>query len=95
MFASGDPISIGLFCSSKFWLNDNEITAMYIIRDAEGNVRSDLIVEEELDWVDLWYDGNTRYGELDLPVVPAEAGSYTLDIYFNNCYFTSAPFTIE
>ena len=94
-FASGDPISVVLYSSNKFWLNEHEIDALYVIRDSEGNVRSDLITQEELNWRDLWYDGNTRYGELDLPVSPAEAGSYRVDIYFNSCFLASAPFTIQ
>ena len=94
-FAAGEPISIGLYSSVKFWLNDLDIHAMFVIRDQDGNVRSDLITEEDLSWQDLWYDGNTRYGELDLPVVPAEAGKYTLEIYFNHCYLTSTTFTIQ
>ena len=94
-FAAGESISIGLYTSVKFWLNDLDINALYVIRDAEGNVRSDLTTEEALSWKDLWYDGNTRYAELDMAVAPAEAGNYTLEIYFNHHFLTSASFTIE
>lgn len=94
-FAAGESISIGLYSSVRFWLNDLDINALYVIRDAEGNVRSDLTTEETLSWKDLWYDGNTCYAELDMAVAPAEAGSYTLEIYFNHYYLTSASFTIQ
>ena len=51
--------------------------------------------EETLNWKDLWFDGDPRYGELDLPVAPAEAGSYTIDIYFNGKILTSTGFKIQ
>jgi len=94
-FSSGDPISVVLQGTVGFYIPDADINAMYVIRDAEGNVRYDLVTQETLNWKDLWYDGDPRYGELDLPVAPAEAGSYTVEIYFNDFALTSADFTIE
>ena len=88
-------ISIVLESSVRFYLDDEEIQALYVIRDGNGSVLSDLVTEETLSWSDLWFDGSTQFGELDLPVAPAEAGNYTLDIYFNNLFLTTAPFTIQ
>lgn len=94
-FAAGDPISVVLQSSVRFYLEDEEIDALYVIRNSNGSVISDLVTEETLSWKDLWYDGSTQYGELDLPVAPAEAGSYTLEIYFNHNFLTTASFTIQ
>lgn len=94
-FAVGDLISLVLESTVRFYLDDEEIDALYVIRDGNGNVLSDLVTEETLSWSDLWFDGSTQFGELDLPVAPAEAGNYTLDIYFNNLFLTTASFTIQ
>lgn len=94
-FASGDFISVVLHGTVGFYIPEEEINALYVIRDSQGNVLSDLVTEETLNWKDLWFDGDPRYGELDLPVAPTEAGSYTVEIYFNGSSLTSATFTIQ
>jgi len=94
-FTSGDSISVVLHGTVGFYIPEADINALYVIRDGEGNVRSDLVTEETLNWKDLWFDGDPRYGELDLPVAPTEAGSYSVDIYFNGLVLTSASFTVE
>lgn len=94
-FASGEFISMVLNGTVGFYIPEEEINALYVIRDNEGNVMSSLVTEETLNWKDLWFEGDYHYGELDLPVAPTEAGSYTVEIYFNNLFLTSAPFTIQ
>jgi hypothetical protein len=94
-FASGDFISVVLQGTVGFYIPEEEISALYVIRDQDGNVLSDLIMEETLNWKDLWFDGDPRRGELDLPVAPAEAGTYTIEIYFNSKFLTSTTFTIQ
>ena len=94
-FASGEAISVVLHGTVGFYIPDAEINALYVIRDKNGLVCEDLVTQEELNWKDLWYDGDPRYGELDLPVVPTAAGNYTVEIYFNNKLLTTASFTIQ
>lgn len=94
-FDPGESISIILHGTVRFYIPKYDISALYIIRDGNGNVCSGLTVREELDWEALWYDGNPQYGELDLPVAPTASGSYTLEIYFNDAILTTIPFTIR
>ena len=94
-FASGDSISVVLNGTVGFYIPEEEINALYVIRDKDGNVLSSLVTEETLNWKDLWFEGDYHYGELDLPVAPTEAGSYTVEIYFNALLLTTASFTIQ
>lgn len=93
-FQVGEPISVLLFCDSRFYIPADTISVMYVIRDGEGNVDSKLISEETKDWHDLWIRYNTQYGELNIPTVPTQPGDYTVSIYFNHMAVISIPFTI-
>lgn len=91
-FAIGDNAGIVLRLTAEYVTSPDEIEVTYIIRDQAGNfVRMDTYTQT---WTNLWYQG---YCELDLPVLPAAPGSYTLEILFNNAYVTSAPtaFTVS
>ena len=94
-FQSGDPISIVLKSSDNFHLPKMNISVLYVIRNGNGQVLSDYISREDVDWKDLWYDGNYHNCELDLPKVPKEPGTYSISIYFNNQAVTSTNFTIS
>ena len=94
-FASGDPISIHLYYMVDFYIYHENISLMYVIRDGEGNVISDLISMENRDWQDdMWNGPNYHYCCLDIPKIPAEPGSYNLSLYFNGMAVTSVDFTI-
>jgi hypothetical protein len=94
-FRTGDPISIHLYYMVDFYIYHESISLMYVIRDAEGNVISDLISMEKRDWQDdMWNGPNYHYCCLDIPKIPAEPGTYTLDLYFDGMAVTSVEFTI-
>ena len=93
-FSSGDSISVLLNAKTDFYVPKDEITILYVIRDSEGSVITDLIGQETAVWYNMWWNTNYHYCELDLPKAPTEAGSYTLSIYFNNAAITSVGFTI-
>ncbi len=93
-FASGDGISILLHSSGKFYLPNMDITILYVIRDSDGNVLTDLIGREIQDWRDMWRNTDYHYCELDIPAVPTEPGEYNLCLYFNGYAITSVDFTI-
>ena len=94
-FTIGDPISVVLHCSSDFYLPGGSPTKiLYVIRDAYGNVLPEFISEEDSYWKDLWYAGDYHYAELDIPNIPQQSGTYTLDIFFNGFAMTSVTFTI-
>lgn len=93
-FAAGDPISIVLQGNTSFYLPRENVQVLYVVRDGSGNVLSELIAEETVDWNELWFDGDYHFGELNLPKVPSTAGEYSVSIYFNNKALATATFTI-
>lgn len=94
-FRSGDSISMILYYMVDFYIYREDITLMYVIRDAEGNVISDLISMENRDWHDdMWNGPNYHYCCLNIPKVPTEPGDYTLGLYFDGMAITSVEFTI-
>ncbi len=94
-FAPEDKLSLVLKVSIGFFLPADEVTVKYVFRDEYGNVLPDLICEDTLVWKDIWYGGDSRFGELDVPQLPGKAGEYSLRVYFNGHYLTTAEFTVE
>lgn len=93
-FASGDSISVVLHGTANFYVPNDALNVLYVIRDAHGNVLPDWVSQAEDDWYDIWYAGDYHYGELDLPAAPADAGNYSLSIYFNGALVTELDFSI-
>lgn len=67
-----------------------DVFVLYVIRDEEGKVV--MYNSEERTWVNLW---NYYYGALNIPEVPAEAGKYTVEVYFNGGFLGSQAFEIK
>ena len=93
-FKVNEKISVLLYCSSRFYIPEDTISVMFVIRDGAGNVDAKLISESTVDWHDLWVHYDTQYGELDVPTVPTQTGDYSVTIYFNGMYVASASFSI-
>lgn len=93
-FTSGDPISLLLHHPGKFYLHRFDTNILYVIRNAEGKVMTELLATDEKVWRSLWENTDYRYCELDIPAVPTAPGEYTLYLYFNGYAVTSIDFTI-
>ena len=94
-FHSGEKMSVMLFATANFYIPDDPMNVLFVIRDGEGNVIPELIGQLETDWKDLWLNTDYHYCELDLPKVPTEPGKYSLSLYFNGLAVTVTTFTIE
>ena len=94
-FQSGDKLSVMLHAGANFYIPDDPINVLYVIRDGEGNVVTELIGQEESNWKTLWLNTDYHYCELDLPKSPTEPGKYSLSLYFNGLAVTVTTFTIE
>lgn len=88
-FTLGQQIGILGQLHGKYGISNDPISAMFVIRDAEG----DLVCYSSATrtWSDMW---ELSYGEIDIPQIPAEAGAYTVTMYFNGLYVTQKSFTI-
>ncbi len=93
-FASGQSISAVLQSTYGNYLNNEEINILYVYRNAAGGASPELIGEETRNWRDLWGRSESQYAELNVPVSPINPGNYTLDIYFNGMYVSSADLSI-
>ena len=90
----GDKISVVLQGTANFYVPNEELSILYVIRDNFGNVLPDYVSQAAGDWKDLWYAGDYHYGELDVPIAPDAAGNYSLSIYFNGLAITVLNFTV-
>ncbi len=93
-FAAGEKLSLVLEASTSFYLEEEEISILYVFRDGEGNVLPELVQRDTVDWKALWYAGDYHKGELDIPKAPTKPGNYSLCLYFNNTSVVVINFTI-
>ena len=93
-FASGDKVSLLLYLGQSFYTYHTDITIMYVIRNAQGDVMPDYVSQVVSDWSDMWDGSDYRYCELNLPKVPSAPGNYSLFIYFNNQAIATVNFEI-
>ena len=91
-FAIGDKISVVLRAESPFYLPGSETQILYVYRDIHGNVLSDMVSLEKVFWKNIWSGGDAKTGELDIPITPANAGTYVLEIYIDG--MTMAQITV-
>lgn len=94
-FIVGQSISVVLHGEVNFYLDEEELTVLYVIRGEDGKVIPSLTAQETQEWKEMWSGDDYHYAELDVPKAPDDSGSYTLDIYFNGKSVVSLPFTME
>ena len=91
-FDPDQKASLVLYASKKIKSSKDDTSIMYVIRNAEGKVIGELVSTETEVWNSLWTD---RYAYLDIPKMPSDAGSYSVEIYFDGALVTSKNFTIN
>ena len=93
-FASGEAAAIMLKVEGGFYpYNAGEIQAMYVIRNAAGDLIS--TDTQTLTWKNLWTNYKPAYCGLKLPNMPTEAGEYTVDLYFDGGTVCTLKFTVS
>ena len=88
-FAVGQRIGILGQLHGKYGISNDPITAVFVIKDADGNLVC--YSSETETWSNMW---ELSYGEIDIPQIPSDPGSYTVTVYFNGLYVTQKSFTI-
>lgn len=94
-FNVGQKISVVLQNSYGVYLDDEQMSILYVFRNAQGEVAPELIGEDSKTWRELFASSDSRSAGMDLPVAPTTPGSYVLDIYFNGTLAASANLTIS
>ena len=92
-YAPGESASLVLYTSARFYLEKDETTVMFVIRNSDGKVIPSLVRTKVSPWRDLW-PGVGKYCYLDIPVMPTEYGEYTLEVYFNGATALTKNFSI-
>ena len=90
-FAAGDSVTMVLNATKKFYTYDENVDISFIIRNANGQAMLELANSYTKSWQNLW---NNYYATLSVPAMPAIAGDYTLELYFNGDFVSSNPFSI-
>lgn len=93
-FTVGQPVSMILRSRIGFNLNEESVHVLFVFRDQNGSALAELISEVDLNWKEMWIDDDYHYAELNIPVSPTRAGSYTLTMYINGAFFTEAALTV-
>ena len=89
-FTDGELASILLYASKTYDTSRDNIVTTFVIRNSFGRPVS--TESYSAQWRNMWY---RRYCELDLPAMPVEPDTYTVDVYFNDQYLGSLQFTVS
>lgn len=92
-YAQGESASLVLYTNARFYLKSVDTNVMFVIRDAEGKVIPNLVRTKTASWRDLWPDDG-KYCYLNLPVMPTDIGSYSIEVYFNGALALTKNFSI-
>lgn len=87
-FTAGTPLCFVLMAPNNYWAGDSTYQALYVLRDGDGKVLQ--TATETVNWGSMWQQ---RHYVLDLEP-PANAGRYSLEIYFNGLFVKSYDYTL-
>jgi len=89
-FEADDLVGFVGYIPGKYNSLANTISVQYVYRDADGNIVGYQALSAV--WRNMWY---RRYCALDAPALPQEAGSYTVEIYFDGYLAHQQSFTVN
>lgn len=88
-FKKGEKASFVLYTRRNYDPVNDVITTMFVIHKEDGTLVSSNITQQT--WRNMWYK---RYCELDVPALPEDPGTYTIEIYFNGAFVHSQNFYV-
>lgn len=94
-FAAGQRAGFVVRLTNLYGRSDDMINVVYAVRDKDGKIVSVHNVSQS--WTSMWWDLNWGWqnqGEFNVPALPAAAGDYTMEIYFNGASVHQQSFTI-
>ncbi len=89
-FAVGEAASFLVRAKKSCYDSSENVTTMYVILDQSG--APILTAQDTRVWSDMWKSYNCK---LEIPVMPTEAGNYTIEVYFDGGLAHSQAFTIQ
>ncbi len=89
-FGPNETAGYVMHLSERYATSPNIITTLYVTRNDAGEIVN--VSQTSQSWTSMWYQS---YGELTVPSLPTEAGSYTMDLYFNGQHVHTQSFTIK
>ena len=90
-FAVGRRASFVVILQAYYSTSNDTITTRFVVRENSGNPVS--VNDVVRTWSDMWR--NDGYCYFNLPAMPQSAGTYTVDIFFNNAFVTTQSFTVQ
>lgn len=88
-FSSGESASFLVKINKYYSATSENVSILFVVRNQEG---APILFEMQAKpWRDMWY---RNYCELDIPVLPTAAGTYTMQVYFNGGLAAEQQFTI-
>ena len=88
-FTAGEKASFLAKMRKEYETSEDLIATLFVIRDSQGTIVS--ADHTEATWTSMWY---RNYCELDIPSIPAVAGTYNISIYFNGASVFATDFTV-
>ena len=89
-FAPDESIAVAIESVSGIQSADEEISVLYVIRDADGAPVA--TTTQTAQWADLW-TGNLHTAQG--PQTPQQAGEYEMEVYFNGRLLDNIGFTVS
>ena len=89
IFTAGENASFAVYLNHEYNTSPDIIVTLFIIRDANGKIIS--TATQSRTWTSMWYRG---FGRINIPSIPAVAGNYSVEIYFNGAHVTTQPFSV-
>lgn len=90
-FGVNADASVVLSSSEPMSYPNTQTEVLFVIRTAEGKVLPKLVRSLSTPWNTIW---KSKHCSLDIPVMPAETGDYTIEIYFGGALAASKDFKV-
>lgn len=88
-YVAGEKAGFVMRLYSTYMTSPEIVTTLFVIRNAEGDIVK--LGTTSQSWTSMWF---RSYGDLTIPEMPAEAGEYTIEVYFNSTYVHKQNFTV-
>lgn len=89
-FAAADTVGVLLSTPEKYSQDAKSVSIVYAFRDGDGKLAC--VSSATATWSDMWYKGHC---DLEIPQIPAVAGTYTLEIVIGGQLMSTQNVTIQ